>query len=559
MNSTSNCRIMLLLFVLIILSCSSQKQDWQKAKEDNAIQAYEAFIEKYPQSENVAVAQKILEQLRWEVADGEHTIPAYEKYLNQYPNSEFVDDAQSSIDKLYEERNSIFRKVHIVKLIIDTKIPEFVHLGFETNTKKLLSINGIETITEDDEDYDAAITIRANGKAIKAFYMPTGYSNVISGYHYTGARLSGELIIEFPNSQSIRRHFDCTIPPKKEIKSNYRKPFNAPFSSAYESFLSVLIELVGEMLGPNSLITALKIDYQNVIDYQIARDIIIKNGNPMVESLIRSLRNDDAFIRCVVIYALGKIGDPIAIEPLIYILKNDKDLDVIRNVINALGEYEDRRVIKPIIECLKDIPKSAKKSLLKIGKPSVSPLIESLKNNNPIIRSNVAKILGELKDSTSIDPLIIALSDGNSDVRKEAALALGKLKAKKAVLPLIEILNNDKSLWTKEYAISALGEIGDPISVKQLISVMKETDREWNNCRMEAVNALAKIKDSRAVDAIIKALKDTDFNVRYRAVLALGEIGDTRAIKPIEVLLQDENSVVIRRYAEKVLKKILRN
>ena len=154
------------------------------------------------------------------------------------------------------------------------------------------------------------------------------------------------------------------------------------------------------------------------------------------------------------------------------------------------------------------------------------------------------------------------MNDSNSVGRRYAALALGSLKVGKAVLPLLEILKNDKNPYVIEYTIIALGEIGNPISVEHLITVLKETkqmDWRWRDCRYESVKALGKIRDSKAFDALIMVLKDPDLNVRRKALFALGKIGDIRAIEPIEELLQNENESLVIKAAKEALKTLTRN
>ena len=56
----------------------------------------------------------------------------------------------------------------------------------------------------------------------------------------------------------------------------------------------------------------------------------------------------------------------------------------------------------------------------------------------------------------------------------------------------------------------------------------------------EAVEALSKIGDTRAVEPLIAALKDGHMDVRGAAAKALGKIGDARAVEPLVTSLRDE-------------------
>lgn len=132
----------------------------------------------------------------------------------------------------------------------------------------------------------------------------------------------------------------------------------------------------------------------------------------------------------------------------------------------------------------------AAKALVKIGEPSVQPLIAALKDKDWNIRKGAASALGDIKDPRAIEPLIATLKDKNQNVpvRMMVAKALGRTKDPRAVEPLIAALKDENSDVRSNVA-KALGEIGKP-----------------------------------GIEALIAALKDEDSEVRWKAVLALGVI-----------------------------------
>jgi hypothetical protein len=80
----------------------------------------------------------------------------------------------------------------------------------------------------------------------------------------------------------------------------------------------------------------------------------------------------------------------------------------------------------------------ARKSLVRLGKPAVSPLIRTLQNSKEDhVRWEAAKTLGAIGDIRSIPVLVRALEDSNPDVAWLAAEALKKFK--KAAWP--QLLN----------------------------------------------------------------------------------------------------------------------
>ena len=83
----------------------------------------------------------------------------------------------------------------------------------------------------------------------------------------------------------------------------------------------------------------------------------------------------------------------------------------------------------------------ARKALVKIGKPAVSPMIELLSDPDQHVRWEACKALGSIKDPTSAVPLVHALSDESTEIQwlaAEALIALGN----KSVVPLLQALEN---------------------------------------------------------------------------------------------------------------------
>ena len=75
--------------------------------------------------------------------------------------------------------------------------------------------------------------------------------------------------------------------------------------------------------------------------------------------------------------------------------------------------------------------------------------------------------------------------------------------------------------------------------------------------RKEAIIALGRRQEKRAVDPLIAALKDKRWDVRSNAATALGEIGDSRAIGPLSKLLRTETrEQLVREEVAVALKKL---
>jgi HEAT repeat protein len=94
------------------------------------------------------------------------------------------------------------------------------------------------------------------------------------------------------------------------------------------------------------------------------------------EGLIKALRYKDPWVRRAAVKALGKIGDPRAIEPLITALK-DENRDVREEAAWALGELGDPRAVEPLIRVFRGKYKGLETDLDKeIHKAAAEALME---------------------------------------------------------------------------------------------------------------------------------------------------------------------------------------
>jgi HEAT repeat protein len=228
---------------------------------------------------------------------------------------------------------------------------------------------------------------------------------------------------------------------------------------------------------------------------------------------------------------------------------NHEDLIVRLSAIKALGEIRDASAVRSLIAVLRDesCGCTAANALVKIGKPSVEPLIASLKDESPIVKRNAVKALGGIGDPSAVKPLTAALKDEDLIVRGNAATALGQIKDARAVQTLIDALV-DKSPIVRRNTATALGQIKDVRSVKPLIDAMKDKDAI---VRANAGAALGEMDifclhligcypDDNVI-ALIRKLNHEDLIVRLSSIKALGEIKDTIAVEPLVTTLGDRS------------------
>ncbi len=222
-------------------------------------------------------------------------------------------------------------------------------------------------------------------------------------------------------------------------------------------------------------------------------------------------------IRLAAVAGLGKSGRPETVAHLAPLLLEDRDADVREAAAGALGELGAPSAIEPLVEALKDqtsgVRKAAKLALEKIdpawmdssqARVAIDKLASFLDNKNPDVRYAVADLLSsfgvtppqtqyyvpeltyfyEIQQSLGVsqdrpDPgsvekrrkfavslMTRTLGDERRELRLAAALALGRLGNPRA-LPALQ-----SALRDKEPAVRCAAEQ----SILQMQAVMKETN-----------------------------------------------------------------------------------
>ncbi|NEP48286.1 MAG: NACHT domain-containing protein [Moorea sp. SIO3C2] len=272
----------------------------------------------------------------------------------------------------------------------------------------------------------------------------------------------------------------------------------------------------------------------------------ITQSEKAIPELIKSLNNQNLYVRISAAEALGEIGTESTIDPLIQFL-DDPDPSVRISAASALSKIETEARIAPLIKSLHDqdysVRRMAVSALGEIGtEVAIDRLIKSLDHPDPSVQRMAVSALGEIGTEVAIEPLIKSLSDQDSSVRGRAAEALGKIGTEATIEPLIKSLD-DQDSSVRERAAEALGEIGTEVAIDPLI---KSLDDPESFVRGRVVSALAEIGTEVAIEPLIKSLNDEDYFVRISATEALGEIGTEVAIDPlIKSLKNPESSVRI--------------
>jgi HEAT repeat protein len=267
----------------------------------------------------------------------------------------------------------------------------------------------------------------------------------------------------------------------------------------------------------------------------------------VVERLIEGLSSRNAGERAGSASQLGKLGAraEAAVPFLAALLDDDEE---------AFAGWDDNG------HGLWITPAScASSALLEIGSPGVSALIEALDSRKADVRELAAQSLRFADDPRRIEALIAAADDRNDAVRYSALIALPPdeprmlehylaaaadryvfsraLAAKRlaafddprAVDALVELVRQDDDVDIVCNASDALADIADPRAVPALLDALADRGLE-STARGCAAASLTAFDDASIYDGLLAAADEADASLRFQALSALGRLGDRRAV-----------------------------
>jgi HEAT repeat protein len=222
-----------------------------------------------------------------------------------------------------------------------------------------------------------------------------------------------------------------------------------------------------------------------------------------IKSLKKAMNDDNMFVRCAIASALGEMGDEDSIDLVTKMLKEDTNWRVRRSALISLMKLPQEKVIKPLLEGLKDREAIVRMSaVISIGEMGIEEAVPSLKKlfseeENPDIRIEIIVALHSIGNESTIDPICeAAMGDKNTNVRQNAVAALEFIEDKKAINTLCKILKYDT----------------DPV------------------VRMTAAESMEKYNNNPdVIEALTKALNDQDELVREYAEDILKNINNREA------------------------------
>lgn len=281
-------------------------------------------------------------------------------------------------------------------------------------------------------------------------------------------------------------------------------------------------------------------------------------GSQDIDALIAILRDSEShFARFGARVAIEGLHDLRAVGPLVTLLGHPNP-EVRHFALEALASLQDSSVLHSIYQMLAD-PEVHRQAAIALGKLGDPRAIEPLRRLLVAERGNeyayqYAEALGELVEEREVSSFVRLLRDKNTDMVDAAAKALVNIDGARALKPLVRLLRSDDEM--RSYiAARALERIVDP-SVPEVLVILLQTG--GIHTRLQAAVALATLGDDRALHFLLDCLHDDNTDVLEQAAEALGSLSDVRSLPSLLALLSHDASYVRRKSLWAIERTILR-
>lgn len=258
-----------------------------------------------------------------------------------------------------------------------------------------------------------------------------------------------------------------------------------------------------------------------------------------VTNLTAQLADSNETIRLMAAVALLKMGEETALDTIRVAIASDRDAEA-QIAIEEL-EHANHFGVGLLVE-LRDGNSRRKERLEQALEVVRRQLQEQLTDDDPEVRRESAKALGDIGHVGALEPLAALLDDASNLVRYAAATSLARLRDTRGVEYLFAGLDNDDP-------IQRLNTVRSLIDVERKSGglgqrLLSSLDAPNPRLRSAAAQILGQAHVDDAVPALIEATTDNDAQVRWSAVISLGRLGTSESRQALQALVDDDDDTV---------------
>ncbi len=236
----------------------------------------------------------------------------------------------------------------------------------------------------------------------------------------------------------------------------------------------------------------------------------------------------DGYSQVAAVDALGRIGDPAAIDKLTQIVTGERtEPFTARKALLALGRIGDARAAPLVLRMLFEerpgvsfFPEAAF-AAAQIGRPMAAPLLAILEGRDEATASwakqhgvvtgalyaKSAQVLGDVGGPEAVPALVAKLSYREGDpgvamyVRVLAAESLGRMRARDAVKPLANLVPGERDANVRDRYCDALVRIGDQSALAPLKSAASGGAWDMREGPLSAISRLGSASERPFIEA----------------------------------------------------------
>ena len=253
--------------------------------------------------------------------------------------------------------------------------------------------------------------------------------------------------------------------------------------------------------------------------------------------LIKLLNEIDVSVRKVAVWALGEIGSPEVVTPLLNLVERETDTRILANAIASLGQLGDLNVLPILLRFTEDtgensLASTAYAAIKTLARScQLTQLIEFLYHESPTMRHWAADRFVHHREVPTIGylPLLEKLLsyEERSDVAQRAVHLISQIDVPQARQTMLDLLE-DADARLRNAAIRGVRLRPFDAALPILLARYEgETDQN----RGEIVDAVAEFDDPCVLPFLLEAMENEDY--QWRAIWALQSLN----VPGIELIL----------------------